>query len=311
MKKKILIIPAILLILLLFVVFGGLSYLKSNYFSEVKVHDGRTNLLLLGINGKGSADNDLTDTIIFVSLDQNKRQISLLSIPRDIWMTDIQAKINTAYHYGGIQLAKKEIGEVTGQEIDYVLIINFDGFEKIIDILGGVDINVTRSFEDLFYPIAGKEADLCNDDKELKCRYEHLVFEKGWQRMDGNRTLKFVRSRNAKGEEGTDFARSQRQILVLKAIKSKLQSPDLYLNFNKIKSIADVLEENIKTEIGKNQYGNFASIGLKINFSQINNIAFDENLLINPKYHYSKQWVLIPANNDWVSVHYFVERSLQ
>jgi len=311
MLKKILIIPAILLILLFFVVFGVLSYLKNNYFSEIKVHDGRTNLLLLGINGKGNADNDLTDTIIFVSLDQNKRKTSLISIPRDIWMTDIQAKINTAYHYGGIQLAKKEIGEVTGQEIDYVLIINFEGFEKIIDILGGVDINVQESFEDLFYPVAGKEAELCNGDKELKCRYEHLVFEKGVQHMGGNTALKFVRSRNAKGDEGTDFARNQRQILVLRAMKSKLQSPDLYLNFNKIKSIATVLEENIKTEISKNQYGNFAAIGLKINFSQIKNIAFDEKLLINPKNHYSKQWVLIPVNNDWVSVHYFVERNLQ
>ena len=114
--------------------------------------------------------------MLLAYVEPRKEKITLISIPRDLWVPlpiasdNPHFKINNAYALGidnnrfpnkpdeyrgvggGGALARKVISEVTGLSVDYFVSLNFTGFEKSIDILGGVDVKVNKSFEDPFYP---------------------------------------------------------------------------------------------------------------------------------------------------------------
>jgi len=308
MKKAIL---GSILILLFLASFCLGIFVRKNYFGPIKNQAGRTNFLVLGIRGFDTNDGDLTDTMIFVSLDSKTRRAVLISLPRDLWVDALQAKINTAYHYGGFDLVKKTVSEILGQQIDYLIVIDFESFSKIVDVLGGVEINVQRAFDDFYYPIPGKENDTCNGDKELRCRYEHLHFDAGKQQMDGTTALKFVRSRHAVGEEGTDFARAARQQQLLLAIKQKIFASKLYLHPQKVFQLIKVLQEYLVVDINRWEYGNLAILLTKIDFSQIKTATIGENLLFNPKKHPSGQWVLVPKSGNWKEIQAFVQDLLK
>jgi len=187
---------------------------------NLKTNDGHINILLLGIGGKNHQGPNLTDTVIFTSLSTKGDKVTLVSIPRDLWVPDLDAKINTAYSTGeskrpggGLVLSKAVVKKIVNQPIDYVLRIDFDGFIKAVDLVGGLEINVERTFDDFEYPIDGKEEDPCeHTDEELKelatsssqleafpCRYTHVRFDKGEQKMDGKTALQFVRRRRGFG----------------------------------------------------------------------------------------------------------------
>lgn len=299
------------LILLFFAGFGLGHYFKSTFFKGIARHEGRTNFLLLGINGRETSGDDLTDTIIFVSLNAKNGKAVLISVPRDFWVKEIQAKVNTTYHYGGFALAKKTVAEILGQPIDYIFVLDFDGFERAVDILGGVEVEVSRSFDDYKYPLAGREKDLCNGDKEFKCRYEHIRFEAGKQLMDGKTALQFVRSRNAEGEEGTDFARSLRQQKFLEAFRQKLISPQVYLQPKKLYLLSRVFQNSVKMDVSCGQYGDLALLATKINWQMMEAGTLGDNLLVHPKTHYSRQWVLLPKDGTGEEIHQFVQGVLR
>ncbi len=234
--------------------------------SDLSSTDDRSNLLLLGAGGAGHEGIDLTDTIIFISTNLKTGDTLLLSLPRDIWVPSMKAKINTAYHYGeerrpgggGLILAKAAVSEILDQPVHYAILIDFDGFKKAVDLLGGVEIEVERTLDDYKYPIQGMEE---AEPEEL--RYEHLHFDAGRQLMDGERALKYVRSRNAEGEEGTDFARSRRQQRLLLALKEKVLSTQILLNPQRIAELVNVFGEHIDTDIGQPEYGGLVKLALK------------------------------------------------
>lgn len=149
------------------------------------------NILLMGYGGPGHDGAYLTDTMIFASIDTENKHVTLVSIPRDIWVqipTDTEEifarKINSVYQtglfkdnypavpakYDGEQgagdLVKETISDITGQTVDNYIAIDFSGFKQIVDTLGGVTIDVERPFTDFQYPIDGKEDDLCGLDPE-------------------------------------------------------------------------------------------------------------------------------------------------
>lgn len=266
-------------------------------------------MLLLGMAGDPAHEgSDLTDTIIFISISQETGDTLLLSLPRDLWISSLRAKINTAYHYGqekqplggGLLLAKSAVTEVIGQPVDFIVTINFSQFEKFIDSMGGVDIPVSPGFTDKQFPIPGRENDLCNGDLEYKCRYQTVEFKSGLQHMDGSTALKYVRSRMAEGDEGTDFARSARQEKLLLAIKSKLVTPDLIKHPRKTRDLITVLSRSITTDVQTEQYPSFAKLGLKLLHAKIRTAAISEPLVITPPISslYDYQWVLIPKDNS-------------
>ncbi|KKS33230.1 MAG: Cell envelope-related transcriptional attenuator [Candidatus Amesbacteria bacterium GW2011_GWA2_42_12] len=283
---------------------------RINQFLNIQLQQSqdRINFLLLGIGGGEHEGGDLTDTMILVSVNQTTGDVAMVSIPRDIWVPSMRAKVNTAYHYGeekqpggGFVLAKSAVSEIVGLPVHYAALINFANFEKFIDSIGGVDINVQTAFDDYKYPITGKENDLCDGDPQTKCRLEHLHFEQGVQHMSGNMALKYVRSRYAEGDEGTDFARSRRQQKLIMAIKDKLTAKDVITNPKKIKSIYETLIQSFTSDLGSDFYPALLKLGLKVDKSQIRTISISEDQLYNPpisaKYDY--QWVLVPKDGSF------------
>ena len=105
-----------------------------------------------------------TDTMILLSLDPSGQTLGMLSLPRDLWVPipgkNTTAKINTAYTIGsqtnypggGPQLAKDTVSSFIGRPVDYYVRVNFDGFREIVDLIGGVDINVPYTIHDEEYP---------------------------------------------------------------------------------------------------------------------------------------------------------------
>ncbi|MCL5438668.1 MAG: LCP family protein [Patescibacteria group bacterium] len=345
-KKKVLII--VLVITLFVLIKAGLSLSKYtpvlfqlifNRDITLKKSDHNINLLLLGIGGGKHEGPNLTDTIIFASLDPEKKTVSLVSIPRDLWVSDIDGKINTAYSIGeskktggGILLTRALVSKILGQPIDYTIRVDFDGFVKAVDSVGGLDIDVENTFDDYEYPIEGKENDACGHTEEeiqvlatsssmvdaFPCRYIHVHFDKGLRHMDGDTVLKFVRSRHAKGEEGTDFARNKRQEKVIAAFKNKLFSTDVILNPVKVVSLYSAISDNVDTDIEQTEFDDFVRLAQKMKDAKIQSIVLDTDneknqgsgLLINPPIgeEYNNQWVLIPklGNNDFSGIKNYV-----
>ena len=291
-------------------------------------HDGRTNLLILGVAGGNHEGADLTDTIIFTSVDLRSGDVAMLSLPRDIWLDSLEAKVNSAYHYGeakspgsGFVLAKDATYQITGQPIDYTVLIDFTGFVKAIDLVGGVEVEVERTFTDEKYPIPGKEKDDCQGDKEYHCRYETIHFERGRQHMDGTTALKFVRSRNAAGEEGTDFARSARQQKVILALKNKILSTDTLLSPSKLLSLRRTFAQHVKIDkdLHEEELAGFANLfwryvrGKNVLRTLTLDTGTEENpgFLISPPISTYGQWVLLPRSGNWQEFQKYLKQKLE
>lgn len=346
-SKKILIVVIILILVILGKYLVGVVKISPVIFQllfnkniSLKKADHNINLLLLGTGGGTHEGPNLTDTIIFISIDQTKDKTTLVSIPRDFWVPDISAKINTAYATGefkrkggGLLLTKAVVSKIINQPIDYAIRIDFDGFVKAVDLVGGIDVGVDRVLDDYEYPIEGKETDVCGHTPEevellatssaqleaFPCRYMYIHYDKGLQHMDGNKALKFVRSRHAKGNEGTDFARSARQAKVITAFKSKLLSLQTLLNPVKIVSLYETMSQNIDTDIQQSEFDDFVRLFQKMKGAKMQNAVLDygdettnrPGLLTNPldASIYENQWVLIPrvGNGDFSEIQKYIE----
>ncbi|HCR35542.1 hypothetical protein A2130_02665 [Candidatus Woesebacteria bacterium GWC2_33_12] len=289
-------------IVLLF--FGGLVVLSifliaitCTLFPKI---DTEVSILVLGKGGEGHIAPDLTDTIMLVNLNPNVSKISILSLPRDIWIPAIRAKLNTAYHYGRFDLASSSVSSVTGITPNYYVVVDFSLFKDLVDTVGGINVDVGNSFTDEKYPIEGRENDLCDGDKLYKCRYETLRFAQGKQNMDGETALKFVRSRNATNDEGTDIAREARQQKVIEALKTKLLSSDVLSNPKVLKNLYDITISHLETNIDGKTFIKVA----RLIFKARNNISFlsipDEFIKIsqNDK-NQDFQYVFLPETGTW------------
>ncbi|OGL74252.1 hypothetical protein A3D72_03700 [Candidatus Uhrbacteria bacterium RIFCSPHIGHO2_02_FULL_57_19] len=208
--------------------------------------DDRVNILLLGMGGAGHNGPYLTDTIILSSIKPSTNRAALLSIPRDL-LVDIPGygwrKINNANAFAeadkpgsGGDAARRAVEGAFGVPVPYFVRVDFAGFRKLIDDLGGVSINVERSFSDSYFPT--------NDDLTQTVR-----FDAGLQTMDGQRALIYARSRHGSNGEGSDFARARRQQKVLLALRDKMLSAGTLTNPRKIKSIIDALSKHVATNI--------------------------------------------------------------
>lgn len=252
--------------------------------AALKEVNGKTNIVLLGIGGGSHDGPNLTDTIILASIDWKKDTVTLISIPRDLWIPNLSSyvkKINEVYSDGqddtppdGLKNAEAVVSQVTGQSVQYGIRLDFQGFVDAINQIGGVDVTVTRTLDDYNYPISGMEDDACGHPQQeiqtftatasaevdnfdfFACRYKHLHFNPGSQHMDGETALEFVRSRHALGIEGSDFARSARQQLVIEAVRNKLIS-SAFFNPGKLLGLYDILKNSIDTDMTDTDLGLF------------------------------------------------------
>ena len=132
-------------------------------------------ILLLGYGGPGHDGGYLTDAIQLLYFDFINGKLNLISIPRDLWVkvpNNGETKINTVFVSGaknntGTQIAKQVVSEITGLPINYVIAVDFVGFQKTIgESLKGIDVEVEETLDDPWYPIKGEEQNLCGNTPE-------------------------------------------------------------------------------------------------------------------------------------------------
>jgi LCP family protein required for cell wall assembly len=259
---------------------------------------GSTNILILGIGGGVHEGADLTDTIMVLSLDNVKKTAALISVPRDIWSDTLKDKVNTAYHYGGLILSKVVMEDVVGIPIQYALVVDFSGFQKVIDEVGGIDVNVPTAFTDTEYPC-----------ENASCVYETVHFDAGREHMDGVRALIYARSRNAEGEEGSDFARSRRQQVIMVALKDRFTHPTEWVSLPRLGALPKLL--NDATDMDMN-IARILTVGKRFaagSQDEIKKIAFDQLLENPPTYLYNNLYVLVPQTN-WEDIHEYIKNQL-
>lgn len=289
-----------------------ISILKTFFsFNGVKKVNDSVNILILGIPGGKHDGPNLSDSIVVANYNFTKNRLVTIGIPRDVWSDTLRDKINSAYAYGeskvvggGIKLARAEVAAIVDTPIQYGAVINFSNFKDIIDYVGGVDVNVQRSFVDKKFPIEGREDDLCGGDPEYGCRYEIISFEKGKQHMDGATALKFVRSRNAEGAEGSDFARTQRQQEVISSLKAEVVDTVKSLNINKIRELYLKFNSLITRDISNQEV---AIVARKIIFNKgfnQKNFHIPNEMFFVPDYRlYDGKYVLVPDSEDFGRIH--------
>lgn len=307
------------------------------------------NVLILGYGGAEHEGSVLTDTMIVAHIKPRENEVVLVSIPRDIYvpipMKDGEEyfKINHAFaigiddrrfpdklpEYSGIkgagELAKREVGLVTGLDITNFVAINFSGFKRIVDYLGGVDVFVPYTFKDEYYPIKGKEDDTCEKkeeeieaihatlsgqllEKEFKCRFETVEYERGMQHLEAEEALKFVRSRHSE-TYGSDFGRSLRQQAFIVAVKDKL------INFRSIPRfipVINTLSSNVQTDIDiKTALELFREYG-EIEDIEIESISLTTDNVLEESLTSDGQYILVPmgGKDNWEVINEFIEERL-
>ncbi|MBJ7609797.1 MAG: LCP family protein [Candidatus Dormibacteraeota bacterium] len=263
----------------------------------------RVNFAFYGFGGVGHDGAYLSDSILVVSVQPQSNgppAVAEVSIPRD-WYVPIDlgngktnfGRINEAYSDGkdgqgglpssdpaaGAAVANRTLGHVLGIHIDHWIGLDFQAFKSAVDAVGGVDVNVPNSFTDYQYP-AGE----CNGQPGANCAYlPALHFDSGPQHMNGSRALQFSRSRHSNDNgEGSDFARSRRQQLIVAALKQRVVSLG---GLGNLPDLLNGLGDNVATDLHVNDlealYGLFKDVDTK----SIRHISFDDtNLLYECNY---------------------------
>lgn len=242
--------------------------------------DGRINILLLGKGGPGHAAPDLTDTILVASIDPIQKEAALLSIPRDLWVRSkgSSMKINAVYansknavlngkrienqqaeaEKAGFSAIEQVVEDTMGIPVHYHTMIDFEGFKKAIDTIGGVDVNVTEKTS--VYEVMSIDG-----------RRYVLDVKAGRQHMDGNKALAYARSRYTSSRG--DFDRAERQRLVLIAMKDKAFSLGTFGNPLKINQLISDFGNNMQSNLSTNEVLRLYEIGKTIDASKVASVG--------------------------------------
>ncbi len=236
---------------------------------------GRTNLLLLGIDRRtGTSWGFRTDTIMVVSLQPAHRSASILSIPRDLQVPIPgygEDRINTANVKGyspdnpdaGPALLRATIEGNLGIPTDGYVMVDFIAFERIVDALGGIDVDVPQALHDTRYPDP-KPGD--------PYAFKTVHIEPGLQHMDGQRALEYARSRMST----TDFDRAKRQQQVLLALRAKALRLDAIPRWP---SLATTVLDSLKTDMNPGELLMAALFALTIEPSQLKQAVLEPPLV--------------------------------
>lgn len=229
----------------------------------------KINILIVGRWGWDHDAPDLTDTIILLSLNTKQDTVSMLSIPRDLYVdysNEWQWKLNGLYESSyykneSLVLAMKDleikIKEITWEKVDYFVNLDFKWFIDLIDTVGWIEVDIPENFVDYEYPDG-------NDG------YTTFILRKGTWTIDGDVALKYARSRHST----SDFDRSLRQQIIIRALKEKMVSLDYLTSPKKISALYDTFQKNIKTDIPLTK---LISLALKIKWIENDNI-FSSNI---------------------------------
>ena len=265
---------------------------------------GRVNVLLLGIPGGGPEVEGptLTDTVMVASLNTTDKSGLLFSLPRDLFVKVPElgeAKLNTVYEVGNSQadgnggkLADQVVGEVLGLDIPYYIRIDFSGFSKLIDELGGITVTVDKDLYDDKYPGPNKT-------------FEVVDIKAGTYTMDGAMALKYARSR----QSTSDFDRARRQQQVMLAIRQKAMESNLLTNPTKALAVLDLLKDSIQTNLTIPEMKRALELTKDFDSTKIVTKVFDDSpagLLYGTRV--GDQYALKPVGDDFKTISDYVAK---
>lgn len=257
------------------------------------------NILLIGLDLRTLEEDTRADTQIVVHIDPKNKTASMISIPRDLWVNIPgygMDRVNSAYQKGdsaerntpgsdpgqGALLAMSTIESDFGIPIDYYASVDFGGFEKVVDTLGGVTVDVPRPLVDNDYPLAANSYGSTR-----------IYIPAGLQHMDGHIALEYARSRH----EDSDIGRNSRQQQVLLALRR--QGMSLGTLFH-IDDLTAALQGSIRTSLDLEQIGSLAQLAPQINSNNITTCQIDatmstETILANGADVLIPNWSLVHA----------------
>jgi LCP family protein required for cell wall assembly len=229
---------------------------KSGWNQRPTVTEGHKNMLVLGVDNTAERGEvpALTDTMMLASINTESGVINTLPLPRDLWNQDYQTKINALYAYGldrypekPEQFATEVLGEMTGVTIHHTFVLSLEQLQELVDLVGGVTIEVKQGFTDPLYPREGVDITSETDPAVL---YETVSFEAGQQELNGKQALQYIRSRHSEDEQGHDLARGARQQQVIEALMAKLTNYKLLVTQPKLAGkLYRFYEENFSQEL--------------------------------------------------------------
>jgi LCP family protein required for cell wall assembly len=205
-----------------------------------EVVKGAMNVLLLGSDSRNpdTTADSRTDTIMLLHLDADHKHAYVISIPRDTWVYvpaspdgengDTMAKINAAYAWGGVPLTVETVEKFTGVRIDHVVLIDFSGFQDVVNAMGGVDMYVDQTITSIFSP--------------------HRVFTKGTHHFTGAEALDYVRQRYQFADG--DFTREKHQQEFLKAMLDKASSTGTLSNPATLNALLQSVTKSLTVDNG-------------------------------------------------------------
>lgn len=275
---------------------------KGNIFDIVQSQplkedaNGRSNILVFGTSeddpGHGGAD--LTDSIMVISVDQDKKNAFMISIPRDLYVEygamcpeGYRGKINSMYSCfsengqdepAGANGLKDKVGEVLGLDIQYYTHLNYTAVRQAVDAVGGVDIKIESD----------DPRGILDRNFDWKCNYQcyYVNYKNGEvAHMDGEHALAFARARNASGGYGLpngNFDREKNQQKVIQALREKAVSAGTLTNIGKVTSLIDALGDNLRTNFETKEIRTLMNLGSDIKSDAIKPVSLVEegNMLV-------------------------------
>ena len=233
----------------------------------------RVNILLLGIDKRPDESIARTDTMIVLSVDPASGQASMLSVPRDLWVTIPgygENRVNMSHYLGekdgypggGPALAMKTLQYNLGVPLHFYVRVDFDGFRRIIDTLGGIDIDVPQAIEDPKYP-------------DMNYGYDPFSIEAGPQHLNGDMALKYARTRATRG---ADFDRARRQQQVLLAIRQQALAVNV---IPKLPELWVTMAGTVQTDLQLVDILELAKLADRISSSDIKTAVIDHTMTVD------------------------------
>ncbi len=260
-------------------------------------------VLVLGIDERSQEEGPWrTDTMIVVTLDPVTMQAGALSIPRDLWISIPgydENRINTAHFLGdafdhpggGPALAMETVEYNLGINIDYYVRLNFNGFVRLVDEIGGIDITVPETIDDPFYP---------NDETN---GYDPFYIEAGEQHLDGETALKYARTRHT---GHGDFDRARRQQAVMLAILEKVTRPgNLPRLVSRASEIYRTVGNSVQTDFKLDEILALGVLATQVDRDDIRFGVIDEQTTL-PMTTPDEQQILIPVRDEMRKVRDYV-----
>ena len=247
------------------------------------------NFLFLGIGGEEHiSGNYLTDTIILITFIPSTQKSAAISIPRDLMVRSPDntyfTRINALYALSeepfpgpkGVEYTRKSIEHITGITPDYYAVLDLAGIEKIVDILGGINVRRLEELEDNYFP-------------DESYGYETYKVEEGWRHLNGKEAAKYIRTRHT---AGGDFDRMKRQQEVALAIKKKIAGLQSLSGLPKLLSLYETLQDHFTTDLKFNEIMRLMEIGEntkgeEITFERIT--AEADGLLVHDRVQWGEQ----------------------